>query len=304
MHRILYFLCLLAGNVYGNGILQWAGDTAAPLHVSAGTIERFYLHSKYVDARNVDVWLPTGYSPKDHYPVLYLQDGQMLFDSLSTWNHQEWQVDETADRLMRTNKIRKAIIVGIWNNGAKRHAEYFPQKAFNDLPDTARQQLAKLFNGPPLADNYLKFLVTELKPFIDSAFSTAPGRQNTFIGGSSMGGLISLYALCEYPQTFGGAACISTHWPGTFTPNDAIPGAIVNYLSDHLPAPATHRIYFDHGTVGLDALYPPYQARVDTVMKKKGYGAKTLASRTFPGADHSERSWSARLDQPLIFLLR
>ena len=80
-----------------------------------------------------------------------------------------------------------------------------------------RQPGAPVFSGKIQSDNYLKFLVKELKPFIDSSFSTLKDQQNTFIAGSSMGGLISMYAICEYPLVFGGAACLSTHWPGIFT---------------------------------------------------------------------------------------
>ena len=86
-----------------------------------------------------------------------------------------------------------------------------------------------MFPVPVQSDAYLKFLVTELKPFIDSTFSVATDRSNTFIAGSSMGGLISMYAVCEYPAVFGGAACLSTHWPGIFTAeNNPIPEAFEN----------------------------------------------------------------------------
>jgi len=160
-----------------------------------------------------------------------------------------------------------------------------------------------LGNGP-VSDNYLKFLVDELKPYIDSHFSTRKDRKNTFTAGSSMGGLISIYAICEYPQIFGGAACMSTHWPGTFTTVDnPVPAAFMQYLSTHLPSPKTHKIYFDHGSATLDAMYRPYQLQADSLMKVAGYTDANWMSREFPGADHSERSWHKRLDTPMLFLL-
>ena len=115
--------------------------------------------------------------------------------------------------------------------------------------------------------------------------------------GSSMGGLISLYALTEYPAVFGGAACLSTHWP-------AGGGVMIDYLRSALPDPAGHRIYFDHGTATLDSLYPPFQRRADAVMRAAGYvEGRDWVTRVFAGAEHSERAWRVRVEQPLIFLL-
>jgi len=137
----------------------------------------------------------------------------------------------------------------------------------------------------------LKFLVTELKPYIDNHFSTLKNRENTVIAGSSMGGLISMYAICEYPEVFGGAACISTHWPGTFSSeNNPIPDAFLNYMNSHLPDPKTHQFYFDYGNKTLDALYPELQKKVDLLMKNKGFTPSTWTTQFFEGKDHSEKS--------------
>ena len=115
--------------------------------------------------------------------------------------------------------------------------------------------------------------------------------------GSSMGGLISAYALCEYPHVFGGAGCVSTHFP-------AGKGAVIDYLAKNLPKPGAHKLWFDYGTETLDALYEPYQRRMDAVMKAAGYTeGRDWITKKFPGAEHSEKSWRARVDQPLTFLL-
>jgi len=282
--------------------------------VVSGTIERLTdFPSQYVSARNVDIWLPDDYNPERRYAVLYMHDGQMLFDAGTTWNHQEWGVDEVAGQLISDGDIEPCIVVGIWNSDSGRHTDYFPQKPFESLPKSVQDSLlqnagrgadVKVFNGPIVSDNYLKFLTLELKPYIDAHFATLSDRDHTFVAGSSMGGLISWYALCEYPEVFGGAACISTHWPGTFdTVNNPIPKAFVAYLANHLPDPETHKIYFDYGTHTLDALYEPYQLQADEVMQSKGFDAKNWETRKFPGASHSEASWKERLDIPLIFLL-
>jgi enterochelin esterase-like enzyme len=242
-----------------------------------------------------------------------MHDGQMLFDSSATWNRQEWGVDETLGKLLAERKVRDCIVVGIWNNSPYRHAEFFPQKALDYLDPAGRENLLgyvkgeekiKLFPIGPCADSYLKFLVTELKSYIDSAFPTLPDRKHTVIAGSSMGGLISLYALCEYPDVFGGAACLSTHWTGTYTAEgNPVPDALAAYLNDHLPAPKGHRLYFDYGSATLDSLYKTFQQGVDVIMMEKGYSSKNWITREFPGEDHSENAWRRRLDIPLIFLL-
>jgi len=275
--------------------------------VSSGHIERHTnFQSEYVDARNVDVWLPEGYSSNRQYAVLYMHDGQMLFDASSTWNKQEWAVDEHLSTLIKEGRVRDCIVVGIWNNGEYRHAEYFPQRAWDNLSDQEKEGLASkdlyvketMLNKGLLADKYLKFIVQELKPFIDSHYSTFQSKENTFIMGSSMGGLISLYAISEYPGVFGGAGCLSTHWP-------AINGATLKYVADNLPDPKTHRIYFDYGTETLDADYEPYQLQVDQMMEERGYvRGNTYLSLKFQGADHTENAWSNRLNQPLEYLLK
>lgn len=282
--------------------------------VSMGKIQHIEnFPSKYVDARNIDVWMPEGYSVSEKYAVLYMHDGQMLYDAATTWNKQSWEVDEVAGKLIREGKTKKFIVVGIWNNGSKRHPEYFPQKPYENLlptqKDTITAQLQKAGRTKekfqPISDLYLKFLVTELKPYIDNHFSTLKNRENTVIAGSSMGGLISMYAICEYPEVFGGAACISTHWPGTFSSeNNPIPDAFLNYMNSHLPDPKTHQFYFDYGNKTLDALYPELQKKVDLLMKNKGFTPSTWTTQFFEGKDHSEKSWTERLHIPFEFLLK
>jgi predicted alpha/beta superfamily hydrolase len=282
---------------------------------SSGKIVRIdSFQSKYVTARNIDVWLPDDYTESKKYAVLYMHDGQMLFDSTITWNKQEWMVDETVSSLLKNNIIKDVIIVGVWNGGKTRHIDYFPQKPFESLSQTQQDSLynknrpngASVFNdGKVQSDNYLKFLVKELKPHIDRHFATKKDKQNTFIAGSSMGGLISMYAICEYPKVFGGAACLSTHWPGIFTlENNPIPLAFYNYLKEHLPSPKTHKIYFDYGTKTLDAMYQPLQEQVDIIMKSKGFTTNNWMTKKFEGEDHSEKAWQKRLYIPLTFLLK
>ena len=299
---ILLFLLTIVSNTY-----------AQQIKVTSGKIIRFdNFKSTFVDTRNIDVWLPNGYSDKEKYAVLYMHDGQMLFDAEQSWNKQVWEIDEVASKVMAENKTRKFIVVGIWNNGQKRHPEYFPQKAYKLLTSVQKEfvtntlskkgKISQTFN--PISDSYLKFLVTELKPFINKTFSTKTNRKNTVIAGSSMGGLISLYAICEYPKVFGGAACLSTHWPGIYQIKDnPIPETFFSYLRTNLPKPQNHKIYFDYGNKTLDSLYPTLQKRVDTIMSEKGFTNKNWMTKFFPGKDHSENAWRERVNIPLTFLL-
>jgi len=288
-----------------------AATATAPAvaHVTVGKLARLALApSKFVAARPVEVWVPDDYAQKvsagKRFQVLYMHDGQMLFDPATTWNKTAWHVHETLARLMREGKVEDTIIVGIFNIAENRYFEYFPEKFLDEMSPAARAAFVRDgLKHAPQADNYLRFLVQELKPAIDARYATRLDAAGTFIMGSSMGGLISVYAMSEYPQVFGGAAGLSTHWPGTGKHNATLPLAAYNYLDHKLPPPQGHKLYQDHGGVGLDALYAPYQAFVDQIVRGKGYTGAHYLSKVYPADDHNEKAWAARLEVPLVFLL-
>ena len=295
------------------GCLGLAAAETAPLpKPSRGRVERLQdFASLHVPARNVDVWLPPGYSDKKQYAVLYMHDGQMLFDAATTWNKQEWRADEVATELMAEGKVRPFIIVGVHNAGSARNSEYFPQKTFDALPKESQAQVLRmskkdgspLFSAPFAGDAYLKFLVSELKPYVDRHYSVLTEASETALMGSSRGALISLYAIMEYPNIFGSAACLSSHWPIKYDMEDnPYPESLLTYMRDNLPDPASHRLYFDFGTATLDALYPPLQAKADGVMRAKGYADGNWQTLKFEGAEHSEKAWAERLHLPMQFL--
>jgi predicted alpha/beta superfamily hydrolase len=254
--------------------------------------------------RDVWVWTPPAYhaQTEDRFPVIYMHDGQNLFVPEKSYTHVTWGVAEVMARLSSWGFIRPAIVVGI-DNTENRFSDYLPAKPFNTLEGKAL--LEKLEQEDPqtfhqlkiTSDTYLKLIVEEIKPLIDRNFRTRLGQQDTMVMGSSMGGLISLYALTEFPDVFGGAGCFSTHWP-------IMHGLTIPYLQADLPIPGKHKIYFDYGTGGFDAEYEPYQLAVDAVMCEKGYahGVDWLTRRA-PGADHHESAWRSRLHVALRFLL-
>lgn len=277
-----------------------------------GRIERLAsVSSRHVDARHVDVWLPADYSASKRYNVLYMQDGQNLFDGRLHMSGKAWEADVAVDRLVKTGRIADTLIVGIWNNGVERYAEYYPEKVLAFAPEAVRREyVEQASNGRSKADAYLRFIVEELKPAIDKEYATRPGPESTFIVGSSMGGLISIYALCEYPQVFGGAAGLSTHWVGKPTAwgrervrNAALPLAAMAYLSQKLPSPPTHRVYTDRGDDWLDSLYEPGHRMVEEVLRDRGYTAANAMTAIVHGTGHGEADWAARLEAPLLFLM-
>ena len=261
--------------------------------------------SQYVPKRTIRVWVPEGYSAKRRYDVLYMHDGRNLYNAASTANHQEWGVDEAMDSLIRRGDIRPTIVVGIDNQTsmAARVAEYCPDDVAALLP--AGKQLYDGL-GTPHGNDYLRFIVEELKPFIDSVYSTYPDRAHTWMMGSSCGGLITSYALCKYPEVFAGGACLSTH--STLAADPAHPDedavtAYRTYLGQHL-TPNSCLLYFDRGDQTLDANYAASQDAINRMLWDAGWDEAHFMYRFFPGAAHEENSWRARLDIPLRFLLK
>ena len=281
----------------------WGRTETIPT-ASTGLLERFTdFDSEFVNPRTISVWLPAGSHTGDSCAVLYMHDGQMLFDATTTWNGQEWQVDEIAGQLIGDSLMRRCIVVGI-DNTDRRLQEYFPTKAWQQLP---HDKQGEADTDKLLGDDYLKFIVTEVKPFIDKCYKPLTSREHTFMMGSSMGGLISLYALCEYPQVFGGVACLSTHLSFKSV-GDGVDGtlwseAFCRYLSTHLPSANSRLVYMDRGTEGIDASYAPHQQQVDSVFAAHGWDSEHYVSHVFDGHEHKEIFWAKRLEKPLLFLL-
>ncbi len=280
--------------------------------LAGGTLSRYaHFPSRHVAPRTIAVWTPRDYAPaQHHYGALYMHDGQNLFSPDEAFGGQTWEIAQHVQALIDAGRIPPTLIVGVWNSGASRGREYAPLLG-QSQEDIAR--LATDWGGPSLSAAYLTFLIDELKPFIDGHYSTAPDPNNTFIMGSSMGGLASLNAYLARPDIFGGAGCVSTHWPirGPAALSDDAARADADRIgrafiaaAAALPPPGRLKVYFDHGDQTLDALYAPYQAAMDQALLARGAQAgKDFLSLAFPGADHSEKSWRARVDKPLIYLL-
>ncbi len=232
--------------------------------------------------RTLVVYVPPGYehNPQKHYPVLYMHDGQNLFDPATAFGGNEWRLDDTAEELIERGAIEPLIIVGIYNTGEQRINEYTP------TPD------AKLGGGK--ADLYGRMLVEEVKPFIEKTYRTVRGAENTGLGGSSLGGLVTLHLGLKYPNVFGKLAVLS---PSVWWDNKVILREI-----EQLPAKPPLKIWLDMGTAeGGMSLEDTEMLR--DAMRAKGWSVgNDLAYSEIEGATHSEKSWAERVGPFLQFL--
>lgn len=240
--------------------------------------------SRFLPAtRDLILYLPGVYekNPQLRFPVLYLQDGQNLFDPKTSFvPGMYWHVGENADRLIQQGLIRPLVIVGIYNTGKRRIREYTPSR------DRTR--------GGGGADGYGRMLLEEIKPFIESEYRALAGPANTGIGGSSLGGLLSAYLGLQFSDVFGKLAVLSPSvwWDRRW---------ILKYV-DRLQAKSRPRIWLDVGTeegahIVSDAV------RLHEILLEKGWqDGRDLHFEKFPGGQHNEASWSQRVAPFLQFL--
>jgi enterochelin esterase-like enzyme len=255
--------------------------------------------------RKVDIWIPKNLSPGTPLAVMYAHDGQNLFDPNSSYGGESWLLHETAQSLIDAGKIKPVMIVGIWNS-SQRFREYLPAPAVNGLLPDAREKLAKERGDSALSDAYLDWITQELKPFIDSNFPTYGDMENTYMIGSSMGGLISSYSLSRHHQLFIGAACLSTHWPISLSINDtSLSGPYRRYLAQQLPRSGRHKLWMDYGTATLDAWYEPHQVAFNKLLltQKTWKNSQNYMCKKYENAPHNEQAWRARSAEVLTFLL-
>jgi predicted alpha/beta superfamily hydrolase len=281
---------------------------AAPAHARdpGRFVEIATFPSRNIDPVHVVVWLPPGYdASRKRYGVVYMHDGQNLFFRARSNFDKVW----AADAAMRAQPS-PWIIVGIDQPGSARFRQYAPQAIVARASPAFRAKIDRLAGGPLTGDAYLRFLVDELKPAIDRDFRTRADAAHTAIVGSSMGGLISCYAVARVPTVFGRGACVSTHWPladpadvGPF--NDEVLALWSDFLRTTLGPPRGRRLWLDHGTATLDAAYAPYQRGIDAQLQKLGWRrGRDFESRVFDGAAHEENAWAARLPAIFGWLLR
>ena len=261
-----------------------------PKHTLTGNIKRHAGFPSRIlgNRRDVLVYLPRGYRPlsRQRYPVLYLNDGQNVFDAATSFSGVEWSVDETAERLIKESLIEPLIIVAVANIGEERIHEYAPTRGVID----AKAKRKKRSKG--LAQKYGRFLIGELKPYIDQKYRTNPDAEFTGLGGSSLGGLVTLAIGILYPHAFSRLLVMSPSiWWDDFA---------IYRLVDSIEQKPPLKIWLDTGTA------EPGWEQVRELVKRfveKGWKLpKDLQYMEAQSADHSEAAWAARVAPALQFL--
>ena len=268
--------------------LKTKADAAATLPVSTGKLWLHELKSQILgNTRLLRVWLPPDYDGwgARRYPVLYLNDGQNLFDPATAFAGVHWQVGETATRLIAEEKIQPLIIVGI-DNTKNRACEYIPYKSRDP----------RVLN--PKGNLYPDFLQREVKPLIEDRYPVLKGPENTGLGGSSLGGLITLYTQIAAPGVFGRVLIES---PSLFVANRKILEESRQFRSWHA------RMYLGMGTretgnAEKDAKVVGDVRELESILRAAGLDEQRLKVRIDEGATHSEAAWAARFPEALEFL--
>jgi predicted alpha/beta superfamily hydrolase len=265
-------------------------------HTVIGWLEIIPFESKiFHNRRMLRVLLPPNYlSPRNahrSYPVLYMQDGQALFDAATSASG-EWHMDETAEHLVGSFKIPPMFIVGIDNAGEQRSSEYLP------YPDSRNNQVAE--EKDVRGKEYERFLLTEVMPFIEKHYRVSRGRLNTGIGGSSYGADAALYIALQHPGTFGRVLVES---PPLWIGNNQL-------LKDAQKAKVLpQKMYIGVGTSEApygDTLQSPKVVEqvkdLEKILSKKGLGPTRLKVVVEEGAEHNPAAWSRRLPDAMLFL--
>ena len=267
-----------------------ASRFSMPKHTLTGNIKRHRAFPSKIlgNRRDVLVYLPRGYRrfSRRRYPVLYLQDGQNVFDAATSFSGVEWGVDEAAERLIKENLIEPLIIVAVANTGEQRIDEYAPTRGVID----AKAKRKKRSKG--LARKYGHFLMDELKPYIDRKYRTNPGAEFTGLGGSSLGGLVTFAIGILYPQVFGRLMVMS---PSIWWDNFAI-----YRLVDSIQQKPPLKVWLDIGTA--EPGWEQARELVNRLLEKGWKLQKDLQYMEAQGADHSEAAWAARVEPALRFL--
>lgn len=256
-----------------------------------------HVESAFFDVtRHVSIWLPPGYGAEAdrRYPVLYMHDGQNLFDPRIANTGTDWGVDEAMMANVEAGLHDPAIIVGVWSTNIRGY------------------ELSPWHGGP----DYARLLIEEIKPRVDAEFRTLPGRDTTFTMGSSMGGLISLYLVRAHSDVFSACGCVSTHVP--FSPAmardflglergdsaDLETPYLIQDANAGADLPEDIRLYFDWGTTTLDAEYGAIMEELQPWLESQGFiQGDTYAYREFEGAPHNEAAWRDRVHLQLAWLL-
>jgi enterochelin esterase-like enzyme len=246
-------------------------------------IKHEQLFSRHLrNQRDLIVYLPPGYHEQSHraFPVLYLHDGQNLFDGSTAFGGTDWHVGQTADHFIHQGQVEPLIIVGIYNTGKERLREYTPTRA------------PRLGGGS--ANRYAKFLLEEVRPFLRNTYRILEGPENTGIGGSSLGGLVSLYLGLRKPKIFGKIAALS--------PSVWWNERVILRFAAAAPVRPLPRIWLDIGTREGPRIVDDVERFRDILLGKGWQLGRDLQYHRVEGGEHNENAWAQRVGPFLQFL--
>ena len=254
------------------------------------------LHSFDFDEHRVDVWVPKDLEPTT--PVLLMHDGRNLFDEKESFTGKTWEI---LPALRDEVRAQQPVVIGVWGlSDLTRLRELAPQDVLDQHPEIwdLVPKDYEADRGTGMGNAYVSLIADAILPFVAEKFDLRLDPARTAVMGSSMGGLMSMYAMSKRPEVFGTAICFSTHWP--FGGD-----VMVERLTNGLPSGQNHRLWTDSGTIELDALYPPLHNKAVELIKQKGYTEpENLVAAVYPHTGHHESYWARRVAEALNWWLK
>ena len=285
--------------------------------LSIGFIEEIYLKSG-TNERRIQIYYPYSKNVNDQTKFIIMNDGEELFSESDSWNGKAWNIDETFKDLKTQKENLNLVIIAIDSakriNGnildeTRRYAEYFPKESIKYIDENLKRSIYHNFIDSQKF-NYQDFVINKVIPSIEKKFDTKLNRDNLGIIGASMGGLSALNMSIENPEIFGFVGCISTHWVGIkiseylilpfrmkISGDESPPKAIQKYIKKNVSKLSSQKLYFDHGTVGLDSLYENPQNEINKIL----LGSKiNFIYEVHPNHDHEPKFFGQRFKNILL----
>ena len=285
--------------------------------LSIGLIEEIYLKSG-TNERRIQIYYPYSKNVNNQTKFIIMNDGEELFSENDSWNGKAWNIDETFKDLKTQKENLNLVIIAIDSakriNGnildeTRRYAEYFPKESIKYIDENLKRSIYSNFIDSQKF-NYQDFVINKVIPSIEKKFDTKLNRDNLGIIGASMGGLSALNMSIENPEIFGFVGCISTHWVGIkiseylilpfrmkISGDESTTKAIQKYIKDNVSKLSSQKLYFDHGTVGLDSLYENPQNEINKIL----LGSKiNFIYEVHPNHDHEPKFFGQRFKNILL----
>lgn len=285
--------------------------------LSIGSIEEIYLKSG-TNERRIQIYYPYSKNVNNQTKFIIMNDGEELFSENDSWNGKAWNIDETFKDLKTQKENLNLVIIAIDSakriNGnildeTRRYAEYFPKESIKYIDENLKRSIYSNFIDSQKF-NYQDFVINKVIPSIEKKFDTELNRDNLGIIGASMGGLSALNMSIENPEIFGFVGCISTHWVGIkiseylilpfrmkISGDESTTKAIQQYIKNNVSKLSSQKLYFDHGTVGLDSLYKNPQNEINKIL----LGSEiNFIYEVHPNHDHEPKFFGQRFKNILL----